>query len=264
MAFLFMRKNKTKSPLKDNPLRMPGQSLDNQLNKIIDEEVLFYLVLPAFLILFTIWNWLLWYQVIPIPNPIIMTVFTIAASIYVFIKMVKARRKIKAYRLGIDGERAVGQTLETLRSSSYKIFHDLIGEGFNIDHLIVSKHGIYSIETKTYSKPQKGECRIKVTSDGISVNGYQSDQEILNQAKAQKSWLERKIKKNIGSSYPVKPVVVFPGWYIEDNRKIKDVWVLEPKALPKYIQNDPEVLTEKQVREISNSFSQLIRSTYNQ
>ena len=41
-------KNDNKSPLKDRPLRMPGQSLDDEIQKILGEELFSALLLPFF------------------------------------------------------------------------------------------------------------------------------------------------------------------------------------------------------------------------
>jgi hypothetical protein len=42
-----------------------------------------------------------------------------------------------------------------------------------------------------------------------------------------------------GKTYPVKGVVVMPGWFVEGikNWKTSDVWVLNNKALPAFIRN---------------------------
>lgn len=164
-----MKNKQTKSPLKGSPLRIPGQSLDEEIQKVLDEEVNSYLLLPLMMIFFMIFNWLLWYQIIKLPNPIITTIFVLGLSIYCFFRLLKIRKRIKSLKLGRDGERAVGQTLDSLRKKGYRVFHDLIGEGFNLDHVVVSEHGIYSIETKTYSKPEKGECKIIVKVDILCV-----------------------------------------------------------------------------------------------
>jgi hypothetical protein len=65
----------------------------------------------------------------------------------------------------------------------------LVGEGFNLDHVIVSELGIFSVETKTYSKPTKGGCKI-YSEEGISIPGYKPDKKIVIQVLAQKSWLK--------------------------------------------------------------------------
>ena len=77
-------KNNTKSPLKDRPLRMAGQSLDEEIHNILDDQVLSYLAVPIFLIGFTIYNWLVWYQLIRLPNPILFSVVAIGISVYCF------------------------------------------------------------------------------------------------------------------------------------------------------------------------------------
>jgi len=257
-------KNQTKSPLKDNPLRTPGQSLDEAIQKVLDEDVVSFLLFPLILIMFTVWNWLLWYQVVKLPNPILMTVIVIGVSIYSFFKILRVIKKVRALRLGRDGERAVGQTLDTLKRKGYRVFHDLIGGEFNLDHVIVNEHGVFSIETKTYSKPKKGECKIVYSDDGISINGYKPEKKILIQVEAQKKWLEKQVVKLTGIKLTVKPVVVFPGWYVENRSKRNDVWVLEPKALPTFIGNSPKTLTEENVRLISNHLSRYIRTTYDE
>ncbi len=257
-------KNQKKSPLKDSPLRTPGQSLDEEIQEILDGEVFSYLFYPIVMILFVIFNWLLWYKLVQLPNPILTTILVIGVSIYSLFKILKIKKRIKALKLGRDGERAVGQTLDALREKGYRIFHDLIGGEFNLDHVIVSEHGVFSIETKTYSKPEKGECKIIYCEKGISINGYKPEKKILIQVMAQKNWLEKQVLKLTGIKLTVKPVVVFPGWYVENRQKGNEIWVLEPKALPTYINNSPKVLSKDNVRLISNYISRYIRGTYNE
>lgn len=255
-------KEENKSPLKNRPLRNPGQSLDDEIQNFIEELLFSYLLLPCLLILFSIYDWLYWYELVKLPNPISFTVLSIAITIYCFIKLSIERKKLKALRLGRDGERAVGQTLDALRKKGYRVFHDLIGEGFNLDHVIVSEHGVFSIETKTYSKPVKGECKITYSDAGISINGYKPDKKIIIQVMAQKNWLEKHIASITGQKLIVKPVVAFPGWYIDNHQNKGEVWVLEPKAIPTYIENAPILLSIDNVRLISNHLSRYIRTTY--
>jgi hypothetical protein len=50
----------------------------------------------------------------------------------------------------------------------------------------------------------------------------------------------------------VRPVVVYPGWYINRTNKGKgrDVWVLAPKGLPVYIENEPPQLSSSEISTI--------------
>ncbi|WP_425484267.1 nuclease-related domain-containing protein [Candidatus Methylobacter favarea] len=40
-----------------------------------------------------------------------------------------------------------------------------------MDHVVICKSGVYIIETKTFSKPDKGEAKIIYNGDAILLNG---------------------------------------------------------------------------------------------
>ena len=50
------------------------------------------------------------------------------------------------------GERLVGETLNQLSGDTTYVFHDIPGERFNVDHIIVSTRGVYVIETKHFDR----------------------------------------------------------------------------------------------------------------
>ena len=103
-----------KSPLTDKPLRYPGQSLDESINKILDGDVLEYVLLPTMCAVFTMLEWWRWYNDSPY-TPVIWTLLTLVLVPFSIYKILKIRKKIKQLRLGRDGERVVGQYLELLR-----------------------------------------------------------------------------------------------------------------------------------------------------
>ncbi len=259
-----MKKEKL-SPLKDQPLRNPGQSLDEEISKILNEKVNSYLMYPMIMSTFAFVEWISWYQEIP-RSPTIWSLFAILAiglAIYSVCKLIPLKKRLEAIRLGRDGERAVGQYLELLREKGYRIFHDLIGGNFNLDHVIICEHGIFVVETKTYSKPAKGKPEIQYNGQELIIDGFNTQQQIITQAKAEANWLQSVIKETTGKDLPVRPVVVFPGWYVKaKNTKDKNTpWVLNPKALPKFIENSPKVLTKETMMMVSYHISRFIRAS---
>ena len=62
-----------------------------------------------------------------------------------------------------------------------KIHHDIIGDGFNIDHILISTKGVYLIETKTYSKPLKGKTEIEFDGLDFYHNGVKYNDNIQDQ-----------------------------------------------------------------------------------
>ena len=248
-----------KSPLKAKPLRNPGQSLDEEINKLIDDKGTDYAVITIFPIVLAVLEWYRWYMEMSY-TPWLYTIIAFICSFYGFYKLFKLKSQVKNLKLGRDGEKAVGQYLELLRESGTKIFHDIVGESFNIDHVVISTKGIFTVETKTYSKPMKGKPEIQHYKTKLIINGFESTSDILTQAKAQANWLTFLLQELTGKSFQVKTVVAFPGWYIDCQTKDPDVWVLNPKAVPKYIENNQVKFTVEEVHFISSCLSRYIRN----
>jgi hypothetical protein len=47
------------------------------------------------------------------------------------------------------------------------------------------------------------------------VKGKLMEHDAVEQAKSQAYWIREVLQESTGKSFPVKPVVVFPGWYVE-------------------------------------------------
>ena len=253
-----MRKEKQikRSPLKARPLRNPGQSANEEILRLIDDELTPWLLVAMLFLIYSCMEWLFWYLNTP-RHPLLFTILAVVIAIYVGRKILKSRKHLKALALGRDGEIAIGQYLERLREKGYKIFHDIQGDGFNIDHVIISPQGVFSIETKTISMPVGRKAIIRCQNGNVIVDGHPMDRNPIEQAKAQASWLGNLLESSTGQHHKVKPVVVFPGWFVEPMRgeEKSDVWVLNPKALPTFISNESAVIEMRDVSLISHHLS---------
>lgn len=243
-----MRKKST-SPIKEKTLRHPGQSLDEKLDKIIIEDVVSYYYLGIGFLLWAGYEWLQYYFKSP-PNPVLPTIIAMVATPYCAYKLIKIYKETRLIIQGREGERAVGQYLESLRADGCVVFHDIIAENFNLDHVIVSKKGIYVIETKTYSKPEKGEAKILFDGEKLSIQGSGRYNQPVIQVSSASTWLKNTLKTSTGKTFVVKPVILFPGWFVESTEQGKksSTWVLNPKALPAYIKNQPEIISQEDVQ----------------
>lgn len=250
---------KKRSPIKDKPLRTPAQSLQERREEILNDKLLMLVVVMTFFIMLTGYEW--WFYFNPAPrNPILYTAMTILFSTYAGFRIWHSFPELRRLKLGIEGEKAVGQFLDRLREQGYQVFHDLQGEDFNIDHLIIGRAGIFTIETKTLSKPLRGSSTIQFDGNFLKANGRLLERNPITQAKAQSRWVWQLLEELTAKRYKVKPVVVFPGWYIETSpNAYKDVWVLEPKALVKFLEYEPEVFTAEEAKILSNHLSRYIR-----
>ncbi|HHH72753.1 MAG TPA: NERD domain-containing protein [Sulfuricurvum sp.] len=252
---------KSKSPLKEKLLRIPGQSLDEEIRNIIDDQFLVYVLASIYFIAMAALEWIRWYTNNP-PTPVIFTILAIIVTAYSIYKIIPLRKRLSALRQGRDGEKAVAEMLNLYREAKMRVFHDIVGDDFNIDHVVVSTRGIFLIETKTYSKPLKGKTEILFDGKKIVKNSYTFDDHILVQVTASKKWLEDLIEELTAKKVNVQPVVVFPGWYVKmTNEHKSDIWMLNPKNLDKFIMAKQETMTQEDVKLISNHLGRYIRST---
>ena len=153
-----------------------------------------------------------------------------------------------------------------MQAQGCRVFHDILGDGFNVDHVVLSPHGIFVIETKTISKPGRTSPQptIKLTSSGILAGGADLGAAPVDQARAAARWVFRLLEEGTGKTYPVKPCVVFPGWFVEPMGKEygQSVWVLNPKALPTFIANEPIRIQDADLHLAAFQLSSYIRSPW--
>lgn len=249
-----------KSPIKRRTLHQAGESLRRAQLDLIDDRLLTPGVAIAVLWGVAAVEWIWTWQGVR-PTPVYMTA-TAAVLTAVFLWRTRSAWKIlKQLRLGIEGERAVGEYLDRLRGLGLRVYHDIPGDSGNIDHVIISTRGVFSIETKTRSKPVKGDCKVAYDGKAISVNGGAPDRSAIVRAKAQARQLRRLLKEHTGQDYPVRPVVLFPGWYVDtpDPSAQSEVWVLSPNALPMWIGNAPEIVETKDVKHAAGRLAAYVR-----
>ena len=240
---------------------MPGESLEREINDTLDDEVMpaiFVMVLVAVLVAF---EWLRWFFKWP-PYPVPITIIGAIYFAYYARKVLLARKTIANLKQGRDGERTVGGYLAEFQREGFRIFNDIPGERGNIDHVIVSPHGVFVVETKTISKPV-GRNAV-VTFDGVHVlvDGRSMDRDPVEQALAQRSFLRKRLNDALGRPFPVRAVVVFPGWWVEraTGKKRDDIWVLSPGAVPSFIKNEPVALQTEDVARVSTAIVDYLRS----
>jgi len=238
-----MKKAAAKSPLKEPLLRLPGQSIDEQINHIVNERQLNYALFAFGLFLLAMGAWI---QVITGSqlNPWLFSAVALLGIGYCTFKFMQTVKEVRRLRLGRDGERAVAEQLDILKQQGAIVFHDLVADGFNLDHVVLSNRGVFVVETKTYSKPAKGSANVTFDAKRVFVNGFEPERNPITQAQSNARWLAEMLRTSTGKEFPVKPVVLFPGWFVEPFPKGSSAWVLNPKALPSFIEQEPARINE--------------------
>ncbi len=250
---------KTRSPLKDKPLRLPGQALAEERQRIFEDKVEAPLFVALLMVAVAGLEWWRAWTGAP-PTPWLFTFVAVAAVLFAAWRIYSQLGRLRALRLGIEGERAVGQFLERLREQGYQVFHDVPGDSFNLDHVCIGPAGVFTVETKTWSKPVAGNPRIQYDGERLVVGGQVPDRDAVVQAKSQAVWLGRLLQESTGRMFAVQPVVVFPGWFVEASPGAqREVWVMEPKGLPAFLARQHAHLAPEDVKLASFHLSRYVR-----
>jgi hypothetical protein len=246
------------SPLKAKPLRNPGDSVDKEIQRLLDDKVLEAFFFASSFSLIAIMEWFGYLTHSP-RRPVLLSCIALVACAGAAWRIWQLRKRLRQLKLGRDGERCVGQFLERLREGGGQVFHDIPAEKFNLDHVIICAHGIYAVETKTFSKPSP-RAAITVMGDSLLIAGRRPDRNPIEQAAAIARWLAELLEATTGKRFAVRGVVAFPGWFVEQAAPRGPVWVLEPKALPAFIEKEPAVLSSADVALAAFHLSRYIRS----
>lgn len=251
-------KSDKRSPLKRSPLRVPGQSVEEKYRDVFEDSVAIPLAIAVVLVCLAIYEW--WRDYVGAPYaPKTFAVMALAGVAYAVYRTRRALPTLRSLHLARDGERAVGQYLEELRGAGYHVLHDILGEGFNVDHVVIGPPGILTVETKTFSK--RGNSKVTFNGHALLVDGWEPDRDPIVQAKAQARWLGELLQETTGRTFKVRPVVLFPGWFVEHAPGAhKEVWVLNPKALKSFLDKEPVSLATEDIKLATAHLSRYVRA----
>ncbi|MFA5421157.1 MAG: nuclease-related domain-containing protein [Patescibacteria group bacterium] len=254
---MFISKKQKRSPLQKNPLRRPGQSLEDMMKDIFD-EIISYFFMVLFISVLAIIEWINFY--FPFSNA--RWIYSFVALFWIIFSIFKILPKIKKgkqIRLGMEGEKIVAEFLDELKADGYKVYNDIIDNNFNIDHIIIGPAGVFTIETKTWSK---GSGKDSISYDGLSIkiNGRNYPKDPINQVKNQVYWLSGFLENKAKIKTKIRPVIIFPGWFVEPMKRGADVWVLNEKSLRTFLKNEERVLSDDQINLISSHLEEYNRA----
>lgn len=248
-------------PMSDELLRPAGESCRIRLMEIIDqqnEHLAFLLISCVALGLVPLLN-------LPILMKITSAVILAALLLWQISRLAKSLKQRWHYELGFEGERFVGQYLNALVADGYSVFHDLPcsaqGREFNIDHVVVGRTGVYTVETKTRRKPTtlKGKAKVTVTYDGKKlIFPTFSDQHGLRQVFKNNQYLSNLLTSSTGDDVAAKPVLVLPGWYVVRQKK-EPVTVVNPKQFGDFLSGQQASMTDAEIMRAVHQLTQLCK-----
>jgi hypothetical protein len=186
----------------------------------------------------------------------------VGGALFASFRLLRAAQRRFKLRCALDAEIAVAQELDQLMRQGAIAFHDFPAEEFNIDHVVVTRGGVFAVETKSRLKPDRGagadEAKVVFDGHALVFPGW-IDTATLEQARRQATWLGRWLSKAVGTGVDVKPVVALPGWYVERKAK-SDVLVIsgrEAKSLMSGWRSEP--LSDEMMNRIAHQLEERCR-----
>jgi hypothetical protein len=228
-------------------LRNPGQSLDEQIDRVVLDEWAGYVLAAACLWLVAIVEWAS--RMFDLPRiPAIYALAAVVATTLLFWKTRETRRQLELLRQGRDGERAVAEFLDELRRDGAQVLHDIPDDRGNVDHVIICRQGVFVIETKAWSKPDH-VWSLDFDGERVQVAGRPANAEPIMQCRAEASSIRSLLRESTSKPFPVRGVLVFPEWFVRRTGRAResDIWVLNPKELAGWIRREVGVLSDADV-----------------
>lgn len=258
-----MREQKRKrSPLCQSLLRSPGESLRKQLNEFTWDLTMYLMFLPLVPLTFFMIMLQRALETDGVLRPSLIVVISgLLVFGFVFYKAFATARRMWKLRLGYEAELAMGQELDQLMRQGAVVFHDVPADGFNIDHVLLAQNGVFAIETKGRSKPNRdrGQEDARVVYDGKRLNFPEwFETKPLDQASRQAAWLSKWLTSAVGEQVTARAVLALPGWFVERKSR-SDVLLISGKEAPSILKARHAVLSDTLMKRIEHQLEQRCR-----
>jgi len=254
------RKHNEKPPQSEKLLRPPGYSLSIRLDETLDkipDAMLSACALCSFAgvsVIATVQLLALHAPVLWLAPAVVLLAGFSVAGVWTTIRAFRHFQEAQNIRLGLRGEQAVAEALNEVADCGFRAFHDLQTEKLgNIDHVAVGSRGVFLIETKTRRrrKSRNGQPEHVVVYDGQTLQFPSGDDaKAVPQAERNARWLSNFLTKKTGENVAVQPLVVLPGWFIEQGKGNFNVKVMNAAYLAGFLRREDEKLEAAQVRRI--------------
>ncbi len=244
-------------PERDKLLRGPGESLKQRID-LMDENMIYLLMALMVIPILSGSGVLISLQYLQVGSQgwrLVLALFValglVAAGSWYLAKEAFRRGN---HHLGWFGERMTAEELEPLKMQGWQVFHDVPAESgkkeFNIDHVAIGPGGVFSIETKMR---RKGNARPGRKDHEVLYNGkelswpWAEDHYGLDQAARNAIWLRDWLSLMTGERLEVRPILVFPCWYVVPPNAVHPVSVVHTSYLCGFVNMRRDVLNPKQI-----------------
>ncbi|MBI4825681.1 MAG: NERD domain-containing protein [Nitrospirae bacterium] len=186
-----------------------------------------------------------------LPISIVLAMFSIGLSIYVYRKIDAMEKERIAYRKGFDGESKVADVINNF-PDDYHAIHDLSTSFGNLDHVVVGPSGVYIIDTKNWRGVVKadGNGELLLNEKPVDKPAVRNLLRTVMSVKAKADTLS-----NLNPF--IQPVMAFTSAYVEAKwGTTKNVHCITDDKLYDYIveNKNKKKLSKEEITSISQAF----------
>ena len=189
-------------------------------------------------------------------------VMGLAFVVVVAKRLVRLLNDRKHAVVGLDGELATGEELNQLLLHGCRVFHDVQFRYGNIDHVVVSQSGVYTVNTKIHGKPPQGDGHVELTVDHEKNFVQFPDGPCripIEQLTTEAKWLSDFLTKAVGQRVAAEPILALPGWFIKERIGRGSVYVINPCNPKKFFVQNRQILSPEMVQRVAHQLEQLCR-----
>ncbi|MCG6658884.1 NERD domain-containing protein [Halomonas campisalis] len=237
---------RVRSPFNARPLREPGQALRDRLDRAFGTLFLDGALGPIVTLAPLVYgmgrmlfanqqNWIEW--------ALYGALSTLLMLVFCFL-LIRDFQHIRRIKLGLACELAVGQELERLirpEAHPYYVFHDVPTDSHTIDHVVVTPHGIFVVETRARSRPLTAGGKeinlVTVERERLRFPGW-SERRALEKVHHDTRWLTEWLETQCGEAVPVRGVLALPGWEILSHASPKGLLVVSGETLSQQLSEE--------------------------
>lgn len=171
---------------------------------------------------------------------------TTIAALIVGAFMMALSYRISNLRLRLAGAMNVAHDLQSLLHRPHQsvcIFHDVPADGFTIDHVVVTEHGIFSLLVRTRQigpeAAPNSSRRLRLEGDRLHFPDHDETRPVREAQRARR-WLHERLSRDCRRDIPVQGLLVLPGWRIERVKSCDEVQVLGDNEVLAHLQTDAD------------------------
>ncbi|HWB12281.1 MAG TPA: nuclease-related domain-containing protein [Pirellulales bacterium] len=168
----------------------------------------------------------------------------------------------KRFALGLEGELATGEELNQLMLDGCRVFHDIPTPYGNIDHVVISQSGLFSVNSKLLGKPKGRETKAEAVVDQQAGVVRFPDREYripVEKLKSDADWLAKHLSSAVGEPVAAEPILALPGWFVKERIGRGQVCVINPRSPKKFFVHNRVVFSPQQVQQLAHQLEQVCR-----